>query len=177
MSGQPESADKMGDRMAALADAFTKGTGPGPSQTAASEPQPSETPEPRTPSPEAVAAQQRVQALEQQGQEQRRKLGRERVINSILTNGDYRPHDPELAIKMLGDLDAFVGRDGEVDAKALGDALRRLYADKPFLLKPIEIPMDLPVGPSAPPVGSGRRRFPGQRHVDSDYLRLKYPGL
>lgn len=62
--------------------------------------------------------------------------------------------DPGDAAALLGDLDRFVGDDGEPDTKAIASAIERLVRDKPYLAAAGTRPGPLPGGGAKPRSGT-----------------------
>jgi hypothetical protein len=84
-------------------------------------------------------------------------------------------HDSDVALSNA-DLSEVMQQDGTVDKKALKKALEDLSKSKPFLVKSADgNEDDEPSGPSAPPVGSGKKQK--KDSLDENRLRQKYPSL
>lgn len=97
------------------------------------------------------------------------------VERRLLDGGVHEWHDVQMAVGLM-DLTGCVDADGEVVPRAVDAAAIRLVREKPWLVREPRVPDLLPLGPSALPVGSGRRRF-GLQGLDAETLRKKYPAL
>ncbi|EAP99432.1 hypothetical protein JNB_04650 [Janibacter sp. HTCC2649] len=84
--------------------------------------------------------------------------------------------DDDLAVS-VADLTECVDEDGDPDVDKIYGEAHRLVTERPYLKGPKgSLGSDVPHGPTAPLVGSGRRRY-GQPALDESTLRRKYPAL
>lgn len=82
------------------------------------------------------------------------KDANQRVLRSeIKAAAGGKLADPADAVGLLGDLDRFVGDDGEVDSKAISSAIDELIKSKPYLAANGSRPAPLPGGGATPPNG------------------------
>lgn len=114
----------------------------------------------------------RLAALDQREETLTAAVRDAQITNAFLTHDGHAWHDRDMALSYL-DRSACVGDDGEVDAGLVAKAAQEVARNRPYLVKPFELPRDMPHGPSAALVGSGRR-YRGPRVLNDEALFAKY---